>query len=67
MEKIKLLRPLWNKQSGETITVTKDAASFAFRKGYAEPIAEPIETIKPQFAPENKADLRPRKTKRNAN
>jgi hypothetical protein len=63
MEKIKLLRPLWNKQAGQTIEVTKDAAAFALRKGYAEPVAEQIEAIKPQFAPNNKSEQKSRKTK----
>lgn len=66
MEKIKLLRPLWNRKAGETMEVTKDAAAFALRKKYAEPISEQIESIKPQFAPQNKAELKPRKNKRNA-
>ncbi len=66
MEKIKLLRPLWNRKAGDEMEVTKDAAAFALRKGYAEPIPEQIESIKPQFAPQNKAELKPRKNKRNA-
>lgn len=66
MEKIKLLRPLWNRKAGEIITVNEMSAAFALRKKYAEPVAEIIEPKKPQFAPENKAELKPRKNKRNA-
>lgn len=66
MEKIKLLRPLWNRKAGEEIEVTKEQAAFALRKQYAEPIAEQIESIKPQFAQQNKAEMKPRKNKCNA-
>lgn len=66
MGKIKLLRPLWNHEAGDIMNVTKDAESFALRKGYAEPIPETIEPIKPQFAPENKAERKPRINKANA-
>lgn len=35
---IKLKRPLWNKQGGETMNVTDAQAEWAVNKGYAEKV-----------------------------
>ena len=62
MEKIKLLKPLWNAQVSEIITVDELRAQFALRKKYAVKVEEEIK----QPAPENKAERKPRKNKANA-
>ena len=61
MKKIKLLEPWRNKNNGDAISVNK----FKFNNIVTKKIAEPIET-KPQFAPQNKAERKPRKNKANA-
>ena len=59
MEKIKLIQPLWNAKPGTVLEVSKIRAEFAIRKNKAVLVAE----TKPQFAPENKAEKRPKKNK----
>ena len=58
MEKIKLLKPLWNNKPDAILEVSKIRAEFAIRKGYAEKAEEP------EYL--NKAEKKPRKNKRNA-
>lgn len=56
MGKIKLLRPLWNKMAGDEITVSEFLEKFAIRKGYAEPVIEPIEPKAEMFDYKNKIE-----------
>lgn len=56
MGKIKLLRPLWNRQEGAIIKVNKEFEAFALRKGYAEPVIEPIEPKAEMFDYKNKIE-----------
>lgn len=70
MVKIKLLRPLWNRQVNHEMNVNKEAADFAIRKGYAELIIEPIEPKKAEISDyKNKIEPEVKKlrNKRNAN
>ena len=70
MGKIKLLRPLWNKQAGEIFEVNKDAELFALRKGYAELVIEEIQPKKAEVTDyKNKVEPEVKKlrNKRNAN
>ena len=63
MAKIKLLQKLWRREKGEIVEVAEHLAQFAIRKLKAVLVEE----TKPQFAPENKAERKPRKNKGNAN
>lgn len=43
MGKIRLLKTLWNRQPGTIVKVNAELEKFAIKKGYAEPVIEPIE------------------------
>ena len=67
---IKLLRPLWNKKTGDVINVENKYSEFAIRKGYAELIPEEIPSKKAEVADyKNKVEPEVKKlrNKRNAN
>ena len=61
MEKIRLLKDLWNHKKGETIEVSTIMSAFALRKKYAEPIETKLKPKKAKVktnATENKAILK---------
>lgn len=66
MEKYRVIKEFAGIEVGKEMSVPKDKIKHMIAKGYIEPILEEIQSIKPQFAPQNKAELKPRKNKRNA-
>lgn len=60
MEKIKLVKPLWRKETGEVIEVSKIRAEFAKRKGYA---VEHVEEKAENKEYKNKSIGKPKKNK----
>ena len=52
MGKIKLLKPLWRKAEGKTISVSEDKAEFAIRKGYAVAVKAAPSKRKKKIDPE---------------
>lgn len=70
MVKIELLQPLWNRPAGHVMSVNKEAAEFAIRKGKAKLYVEQIEPKKAEVA-DYKTKVEPEtmklRNKRNAN
>lgn len=56
MGKIKLLKPLWNRQPGTIVKVNTELEKFAIRKGYAELVIEPIQPKAEIFDYKNKVE-----------
>lgn len=56
MGKIRLLKPLWNRQPGAIVKVNAELEKFAIRKGYAEPVIEPIEPKAEMFDYKDKVE-----------
>lgn len=66
MEKYRVIKEFAGIEVGTEISIPKDKIKHMVANGYVEPIAEQIESIKPQFSQQNKAEMKPRKNKRNA-
>ena len=60
MEKYKVIKEFAGIEVGTEMSVRNDKLKYMIESGY-------IESIKPQFTPQNKAELKPRKNKRNGN
>jgi hypothetical protein len=60
MEKIRLIKPLWNGKPNDVLEVSKIRAEFAKRKGYA---VEVIEGKAEKKEYKNKAEKAPKKNK----
>jgi len=59
MEKVRLLKPHLNKKPGDILILSTIRAGWAIRTGKAEL----VEDTKPEQAPKNKAEKRPKKNK----